>query len=1562
MKINKLKVVLLVILFCSLAAQSQTINLLPPILEPATNPHAATAFDGVKVGDTTFYGMQSDPGEMMKATLAYFHPSSPYKGQQPILDRMICLLDSQLNKWYIGKSGDLGDFPGAVEATYSYLTLKTYAPEKIPAARKTIWETAITNKNNYMITNSPGIFVSNSVGSLVMNMEIKRIFAVFLGGLCINDAVVANKGKAAMENCLFKNILPDGGTHYVSYSNETMGYHGIIVEMTAWYYLFTGSQVAKDYLFALKNYNPLSQMPNGYDEFSTAPPWKCQYVTKFLNASALMLGYFTGDGYNYTMGQGQNGLIYPFLYKSGVKAKPLPDNFFVYDRNTLGPRSHFGNWTAVGTTRDPSSPLPEINETPAPTMCGINTFAGGAITKSDGTLDAAFHGAAPMVKYATGVELDWPRGQKWGFMTGPGIHTSQSKGYEVYGLASNYGVYKRDFTNSVGWNSSQQWVYTPDRVIGMTEMSNSASSTLFGLAQRIVLVSYRGTSSPGDGKAAKLVFVDNSTLQYGNLRIKIYDQNYNGKIDTTYFGIYNGTVANSTDRGSVVVSMNDVQSGSDVAVTYPAGTKRYALFEVTYTAKNYSSNVARLTASIPAGLEGFEFQESGRKVRMIHNTTASAISYSGTMTCPFGSTRVMQSWNDASLNPLTVTSGNTSIPSISIPAYGNIVIVNSDNSNDQTAGYFLYDNIFGGKILPPSGLKVNSVGNAQVSLSWNTSTGATSYNIKRSTTDGNYTTIASGITGTTFTDNNATNCITYYYVVSAVNDTTETINSSSVRGVPTPIISGSTFRINAKISDKSLGILAQSLADNAKVQQFTPTTGTDQQWVLTVAADGYYLIKNVNSGKYLDVENQSVTAGANIVQNTANGLNSQLWFVFIQPNGLAKITNKSSGFCVEISGSSTAIGAQLVQNTFSGATNQFFYLNTFATTEIPYTSLNIPGIIEAENFDVGGEGISYHDLDPQNTGGKYRPFESVDIDTCAYGGYALTSMKTGEWIKYTFNSKFPMTYTMSIRASAVLSSGVIHIEIDGVDKTGAISITSTGDLQNITTVSKNIDIADGSHVMRIVVDAGDFNLDKIVLNPAASNPICNLAAKSSYKGIGVQNASLADNTLLEQRSPNGSANQQWAFVPVSTNGNCKVVNMNSGKVIDVQNPTVLNGYNYLLQNTFTSGTSTQLWNFVSKGSGYYSIQNTTSGTTRAMDIPGNAIYSDGANPQFKAVNSTSATQMFYMAALQFGQIPYKGLAATVPGYFEAEDFDMGGEGAAYHDTNIPNIGDSTALGGQYRLTESVDIQSTTGGGYNITQTKQGEWLEYTLNFPSAGDYVLDAKVASTVGSGLFHVDVDGGTKTASIPINSTGGMQTWSTVSALLKNISVGIHQMRFNIDNGGFNIDNFRLRKAQIIKFDSIPKKLPNSPDFNLGASVNTGLALTYSSSNTAVATVSAIGLIHIAGSGTTNITVSQAGDNSNAPATKTWKLVVDSNTNLDQYVLENCIVYPNPASDFVKINNSGNCRITVIDMVGKVVLKLENQFNSFSINISKLPTGIYNLQLNKDNYLINKKLIISR
>lgn len=621
-------------------ANAQQLNLLPEVPEMGSNPHLATAFDGVKFGSKLVDAGVNGQDEIPIATLAYLHPKSPYKGKQAILDRLILLMDNRLQLWYADKN--LGDHMFTFEVTYAYLALKTYVPDKIPSDKKEIWEAAIKKHTNYLISNNPKIYKEHIVGAVIANMDVWRMQSVIYGGLATGDTASARLGKSALEDCFTRTVLADGATHYAFYSNEVICYHKYIVYGATWYYLITGSQKMKDFIFKMINYIPLTLHNGGFGEFSTAPSWKPFYFTRLFQA-ALIMGYLTGDPYNYAIGKdATNYILLAFVYRSGLVGKKSPENLMLYDRNTLGPRARFGAWGMEGTTRDPSLPSPEIDEIPSPSMLGNSTFAGAYILNSStGELNAAFHGTAPEVKIKKGVEDDWNKGKCWSFLTGVNGHSGVSKSNLVFGLATRYHInrtsmdalLKKSYTD---WDGIQEWVYTPDRMLGLCEITTDKEKTAFGLAQRIMLVSHNGPCKPGDGKAQELKKVGTGEWNYGDLRIKTHDKSFKGKEESFYFGAlsdYKGFDFKN-DEGSVIITLHDEQSGNDESITYPAGTKRYALIEVTYKGQPYSSDVTRLPLN--EGLNGFEFTEqSGRKIRMIHNYTDKPIDYTASMATPF---------------------------------------------------------------------------------------------------------------------------------------------------------------------------------------------------------------------------------------------------------------------------------------------------------------------------------------------------------------------------------------------------------------------------------------------------------------------------------------------------------------------------------------------------------------------------------------------------------------------------------------------------------------------------------------------------------------------------------------------------------------------------------------------------------------------------------------------------------------------------------------------------------------------------------------------------------------
>jgi hypothetical protein len=143
--------------------------------------------------------------------------------------------------------------------------------------------------------------------------------------------------------------------------------------------------------------------------------------------------------------------------------------------------------------------------------------------------------------------------------------------------------------------------------------------------------------------------------------------------------------------------------------------------------------------------------------------------------------------------------------------------------------------------------------------------------------------------------------------------------------------------------------------------------------------------------------------------------------------------------------------------------------------------------------------------------------------------------------------------------------------------------------------------------------------------------------------------------------------------------------------------------------------------------------------------------------------------------------PYSGTPVALPGTIQAENYDRGGEGTAYHDTTSGNSGSV------YR-TDGVDLQSAvdSGGGYKIKSAVAGEWLKYTVNVTAAGTYTITARVASSGAGGTFHIEVNGVDKTGPLAIPNTGGWQAWRTISRSGIALSAGEQVIRVVLDTNG--------------------------------------------------------------------------------------------------------------------------------------------------------------------------------
>lgn len=161
--------------------------------------------------------------------------------------------------------------------------------------------------------------------------------------------------------------------------------------------------------------------------------------------------------------------------------------------------------------------------------------------------------------------------------------------------------------------------------------------------------------------------------------------------------------------------------------------------------------------------------------------------------------------------------------------------------------------------------------------------------------------------------------------------------------------------------------------------------------------------------------------------------------------------------------------------------------------------------------------------------------------------------------------------------------------------------------------------------------------------------------------------------------------------------------------------------------------------------------------------------------------------------------PFKGphiISASAPLELLAANFDLGGEGYAFHDND-----EGSHTGNTYRRDNgdpkghAVEVE---GNGTNIGYTGGGEWLLYTVEVKDEGEYLFDISESAGGDGGKFYLEVDGVNVTGSIDVPNNGSWGNWRWHPPTPKTITLteGIHKMRFYIENGGFNLRALRFTK----------------------------------------------------------------------------------------------------------------------------------------------------------------------
>ena len=404
----------------------------------------------------------------------------------------------------------------------------------------------------------------------------------------------------------------------------------------------------------------------------------------------------------------------------------------------------------------------------------------------------------------------------------------------------------------------------------------------------------------------------------------------------------------------------------------------------------------------------------------------------------------------------------------------------------------------------------------------------------------------------------------------------------------------------------------------------------------------------------------------------------------------------------------------------------------------------IPGTLQAENFDSGADGIAFHDSDTKDDGnvGYRKDNEGVDI-VSGNGGYAIGYTSSGEWLEYTVNVAEAGIYAFEATVSSgVTNSGIslaLSTENGLVELTKSLTIPSAG--------SNNWDTYSTIYGrLAVPLEAG-----KQIIRLNITGSSCNVD-KIVFKKVSVdKNIKVAV-----------TANPNPATVGVSTK-----ISIEASSDNGIASVKLYQNNGVLLKNITTAPYE-------------YSIKPSSKGTLSYKVI---AIDSVGNESEEKTISIKVNPK----------RTAYK--TVSLPGTIQAENFDKGGADFTFHDSDTEDEGDV----GYRSDNEGVDIV-TGNGGHAIGYTANGEWLEYTVNVKTPGEYSFTATVSSGSDNSGFSISLVDGSKVTTlanvkVPKDANGSWENYTTVKGKLsKHLDVGKQIIRITITGAYCNIDKIQF------------------------------------------------------------------------------------------------------------------------------------------------------------------------
>lgn len=186
---------------------------------------------------------------------------------------------------------------------------------------------------------------------------------------------------------------------------------------------------------------------------------------------------------------------------------------------------------------------------------------------------------------------------------------------------------------------------------------------------------------------------------------------------------------------------------------------------------------------------------------------------------------------------------------------------------------------------------------------------------------------------------------------------------------------------------------------------------------------------------------------------------------------------------------------------------------------IPFKEHQMSAPIFYSDFDLGKNGIAYFDNDVAHDGGEWTAWntgwglrnDGVDIEVTKDAGGIINGYHVGwteknEWMQYSLSADSTARYTLNVRYASGGLGSKIHLEVNGADVTGELSLPSTGGWQSWQTATfENIVIPGGAIKMKWVIDSGSSNLNYFEFtNPKSAQSVDFQALSASTSADGYE--------------------------------------------------------------------------------------------------------------------------------------------------------------------------------------------------------------------------------------------------------------------------------------------------------------------------------------------------------------------------------------------------------------------------------------------------------------------------